>query len=47
MLWDDRRGMWVPTERLHSILFLQCETIWGDQNFFSNPFFPHNTGRGH
>lgn len=46
VLWDDRRGMQVPTLLLRDALYLQCETTWGDQDFFSNPFIVHITGRG-
>lgn len=46
VLWDDRRGMRVPTLLLRDALYLQCETTWGDQDFLSNPFLVHITGRG-
>lgn len=46
VLWDDRRGMQVPTSVLHDAWYLQCETTWGDQDFLSNPFLVHVTGRG-
>ncbi|XP_021490558.2 vascular endothelial growth factor receptor 3 isoform X1 [Meriones unguiculatus] len=44
VLWDDRRGMRVPTLLLRDALYLQCETTWGDQDFLSNPFLVHMTG---
>ncbi|MEJ1272864.1 hypothetical protein NN561_003720 [Cricetulus griseus] len=44
VLWDDRRGMRVPTTLLRDALYLQCETTWGDQDFLSNPFLVHITG---
>ncbi|NP_032055.1 vascular endothelial growth factor receptor 3 precursor [Mus musculus] len=44
VLWDDRRGMRVPTQLLRDALYLQCETTWGDQNFLSNLFVVHITG---
>ncbi|OBS82160.1 hypothetical protein A6R68_23848 [Neotoma lepida] len=44
VLWDDRRGMRVPTPLLRDALYLQCETTWGDQDFLSNPFLVHITG---
>lgn len=46
VLWDDRRGMQVPTQLLRDALYLQCETTWGGQDFLSNPFIVHITGRG-
>lgn len=46
VLWDDRRGMQVPTLLLRDALYLQCETTWGDRDFLSNPFIVHITGRG-
>ena len=46
MVWDDRRGMRVPTPLLRDALYLQCETTWGGQAFLSNPFVVHITGRG-
>lgn len=46
VLWDDRQGMQVPTQLLRDALYLQCETTWGDQDFLSNPFIVHITGRG-
>lgn len=46
VLWDDRRGMRVPTTLLRDALYLQCETTWGDQDFLSNPFLVHITGKG-
>lgn len=46
VLWDDRRGMRVPTLLLRDALYVQCETTWGDQDFLSNPFLVHITGRG-
>ncbi|XP_051023568.1 vascular endothelial growth factor receptor 3 [Acomys russatus] len=44
VLWDDRRGMRVPTLLLRDALYLQCETTWGGQDFLSNPFLVHITG---
>ncbi|EGW02874.1 Vascular endothelial growth factor receptor 3, partial [Cricetulus griseus] len=44
VLWDERRGMRVPTTLLRDALYLQCETTWGDQDFLSNPFLVHITG---
>ncbi|XP_041520471.1 vascular endothelial growth factor receptor 3 isoform X1 [Microtus oregoni] len=44
VLWDDRRGMQVPTLLLRDALYLQCETTWGDRDFLSNPFIVHITG---
>lgn len=46
VVWDDRRGMRVPTSLLRDTLYLQCETTWGGQAFLSNPFIVHITGRG-
>lgn len=46
VVWDDRRGMRVPTPLLRDALYLQCETSWGGQAFLSNPFLVHITGRG-
>lgn len=46
LVWDDRRGMRVPTPLLRDALYLQCETTWGGQAFLSNPFLVHITGRG-
>lgn len=46
VVWDDRRGMRVPTPLLRDTLYLQCETTWGGQAFLSNPFIVHITGRG-
>lgn len=46
MVWDDRRGMRVPTPLLRDALYLQCETSRGGQAFLSNPFVVHITGRG-
>lgn len=46
VVWDDRRGMRVPTALLRDALYLQCETTWGNQDFLSNPFLVHMTGRG-
>ncbi|KAK2118450.1 Vascular endothelial growth factor receptor 3 [Saguinus oedipus] len=46
VVWDDRRGMRVPTPLLRDALYLQCQTTWGDQDFLSNPFLVHITGRG-
>ncbi|XP_024896538.1 vascular endothelial growth factor receptor 3 [Pteropus alecto] len=44
VVWDDRRGMRVPTLLLRDALYLQCETTWGGQTFLSNPFLVHITG---
>ncbi|KAM5217470.1 vascular endothelial growth factor receptor 3 isoform 6-T6 [Hipposideros larvatus] len=44
VVWDDRRGMRVPTPLLRDALYLQCETSWGSQTFLSNPFVVHITG---
>uniref|UniRef100_A0A8C0WN73 Vascular endothelial growth factor receptor 3 n=1 Tax=Castor canadensis TaxID=51338 RepID=A0A8C0WN73_CASCN len=44
VVWDDRRGMRVPTPLLRDALYLQCETTWGDHDFLSNPFVVHITG---
>ncbi|CAK6445127.1 unnamed protein product [Pipistrellus nathusii] len=44
VVWDDRRGMRVPTPLLRDALYLQCETAWGGQAFLSNPFIVHITG---
>nr|XP_008540749.1 PREDICTED: vascular endothelial growth factor receptor 3 [Equus przewalskii] len=44
VVWDDRRGMRVPTPLLRDALYLQCETTWGGQAFLSNPFLVHITG---
>ncbi|KAJ1060754.1 hypothetical protein K5549_019337, partial [Capra hircus] len=44
VVWDDRRGMRVPTPLLRDALYLQCETAWGGQAFLSNPFVVHITG---
>ncbi|KAI6048731.1 vascular endothelial growth factor receptor 3 [Marmota monax] len=44
VVWDDRRGMRVPTSLLRDALYLQCETTWGGQNFLSNLFLVHITG---
>uniref|UniRef100_A0A8I3N0Q5 Vascular endothelial growth factor receptor 3 n=2 Tax=Canis lupus familiaris TaxID=9615 RepID=A0A8I3N0Q5_CANLF len=44
LVWDDRRGMRVPTPLLRDALYLQCETTWGGQAFLSNPFLVHITG---
>uniref|UniRef100_A0A452VKD4 Vascular endothelial growth factor receptor 3 n=1 Tax=Ursus maritimus TaxID=29073 RepID=A0A452VKD4_URSMA len=44
VVWDDRRGMRVPTPLLRDALYLQCETTWGGQDFLSNPFLVHITG---
>ncbi|XP_069849955.1 vascular endothelial growth factor receptor 3 isoform X1 [Dipodomys merriami] len=44
VVWDDRRGMQVPTPLLRDALYLQCETSWGGQDFLSNPFLVHITG---
>lgn len=46
VVWDDRRGMRVPTPLLRDALYLQCETTWGGQAFLSSPFLVHITGRG-
>ena len=46
VVWDDRRGMRVPTPLLRDALYLQCETTWSGQAFLSNPFLVHITGRG-
>lgn len=46
VVWDDRRGMLVPTPLLRDALYLQCEASWGGQTFLSNPFVVHITGRG-
>lgn len=46
VVWDDRRGMRVPTLLLRDALYLQCETTWGGQTFLSNPFLVHITGKG-
>lgn len=46
VVWDDRRGMRVPTPLLRDALYLQCETTWGGQTFLSDPFLVHITGRG-
>lgn len=46
VVWDDRRGMRVPTPLLRDALYLQCETTWGGQDFLSNPFLVHITGTG-
>lgn len=45
VVWDDRRGMRVPTPLLRDTLYLQCEATWGGQAFLSNPFIVHITGR--
>lgn len=47
VVWDDRQGMRVPTALLRDALYLQCETTWGGQDFLSNPFLVHITGRPH
>ncbi|XP_055286716.1 vascular endothelial growth factor receptor 3 isoform X2 [Moschus berezovskii] len=44
VVWDDRRGMRVPTPLLRDALYLQCEATWGGQAFLSNPFVVHITG---
>ncbi|XP_049634298.1 vascular endothelial growth factor receptor 3 [Suncus etruscus] len=44
VVWDDRRGMRVPTALLRDALYLQCETTIGDRAFLSNPFLVHITG---
>lgn len=44
VVWDDRRGMRVPTPLLRDTLYLQCEAAWGGQAFLSNPFIVHITG---
>ncbi|XP_054572742.1 vascular endothelial growth factor receptor 3 [Eptesicus fuscus] len=44
VVWDDRRGMRVPTPLLRDTLYLQCEATWGGQAFLSNPFIVHITG---
>ncbi|KAK2492966.1 hypothetical protein MC885_020832 [Smutsia gigantea] len=44
VVWDDRRGMRVPTPLLRDALYLQCETTWGGQAFLSSPFLVHITG---
>ncbi|EPY87675.1 fms-related tyrosine kinase 4 isoform 1-like protein [Camelus ferus] len=44
VVWDDRRGMRVPTPLLRDALYLQCETTWDGQAFLSNPFLVHITG---
>ncbi|XP_045441719.1 vascular endothelial growth factor receptor 3 isoform X2 [Pipistrellus kuhlii] len=44
VVWDDRRGMRVPTPLLRDTLYLQCETARGGQAFLSNPFIVHITG---
>ncbi|KAF6280673.1 fms related receptor tyrosine kinase 4 [Rhinolophus ferrumequinum] len=44
VVWDDRRGMLVPTPLLRDALYLQCEASWGGQTFLSNPFVVHITG---
>lgn len=46
VVWDDRRGMRVPTPLLRDALYLQCETTWDGQAFLSNPFLVHITGKG-
>lgn len=46
VVWDDRRGMRVPTSLLRDALYVQCKTTWGGQAFFSNPFIVHITGGG-
>lgn len=46
VVWDDRRGMRVPTPLLRDALYLQCETTLGGQDFLSNPFLVHITGTG-
>nr|XP_019572548.1 PREDICTED: vascular endothelial growth factor receptor 3 isoform X3 [Rhinolophus sinicus] len=44
VVWDDRRGVLVPTPLLRDALYLQCEATWGGQTFLSNPFVVHITG---
>ncbi|XP_013363267.1 PREDICTED: vascular endothelial growth factor receptor 3 [Chinchilla lanigera] len=44
VVWDDRRGMRVSTSLLRDALYLQCETSWGGQDFYSSPFLVHITG---
>uniref|UniRef100_A0A7N4PBZ1 Vascular endothelial growth factor receptor 3 n=1 Tax=Sarcophilus harrisii TaxID=9305 RepID=A0A7N4PBZ1_SARHA len=44
IVWDDRRGMLVPTSLLGDTLFLQCETIIRGRTFRSNIFIIHITG---
>ncbi|XP_060053348.1 vascular endothelial growth factor receptor 3 isoform X3 [Erinaceus europaeus] len=44
VVWDDRRGMRVPTPLLRDALYLQCETSHAGQAFQSNPFLVHITG---
>lgn len=45
VVWDDRRGMRVPTALLRDALYLQCETTHGGRAFLSNPFLVHITGK--
>ncbi|KFO33406.1 Vascular endothelial growth factor receptor 3, partial [Fukomys damarensis] len=44
VVWDDRRGMQVPTALLRDALYLQCQASWGGQDFYSSPFLVHITG---
>uniref|UniRef100_A0A5F8GHI5 Vascular endothelial growth factor receptor 3 n=1 Tax=Monodelphis domestica TaxID=13616 RepID=A0A5F8GHI5_MONDO len=44
IVWDDRKGMLVPTSLLGDTLFLQCETIIRGRTFRSNFFIIHITG---
>ncbi|XP_021098280.1 vascular endothelial growth factor receptor 3 isoform X2 [Heterocephalus glaber] len=44
VVWDDRQGMQVPTVLLRDALYLQCQTSWAGQDFYSSPFLVHITG---
>uniref|UniRef100_A0A8C8VQC6 Vascular endothelial growth factor receptor 3 n=1 Tax=Pelusios castaneus TaxID=367368 RepID=A0A8C8VQC6_9SAUR len=44
VLWDNKKGMLVPTHLIRDSLFIQCETIIDKKPFKSNFFIVHVTG---
>ncbi|XP_073211461.1 vascular endothelial growth factor receptor 3 isoform X3 [Lepidochelys kempii] len=44
VLWDNKKGMLVPTHLIRDSLFVQCETIIDKKLFRSNYFIVHVTG---
>uniref|UniRef100_A0A452J0J7 Vascular endothelial growth factor receptor 3 n=1 Tax=Gopherus agassizii TaxID=38772 RepID=A0A452J0J7_9SAUR len=44
ILWDNKKGMLVPTHLIRDSLFVQCETIIDKKLFRSNYFIVHVTG---
>uniref|UniRef100_A0A674K978 Vascular endothelial growth factor receptor 3 n=1 Tax=Terrapene triunguis TaxID=2587831 RepID=A0A674K978_9SAUR len=44
ILWDNKKGMLVPTHLIKDSLFVQCETIIDKKLFRSNYFIVHVTG---